>query len=151
MFSNNKIKLLEKGPKYNLHSNKKNWLITLALEAETAIMQLPIADRDYYRKQVADHIEELRNNSNPHNNTHPESITLKSIQAKLKINKAMTASADKGNSIVVLPIQQYEAKIHNFINKNNFQISTSNPTKTFQNQIKKTIYHSPILIPPDSK
>jgi hypothetical protein len=63
----------------------------------------------------------------------------------------MMALAGKGNSIVILPIQQYEAKIHDFIDKNNFQISTSNPTKTFQNQVRKTINHSPTLIPQDSK
>ena len=33
--------LLEKGLKYNLHSKKKNWLVNLALEAETAVTQLP--------------------------------------------------------------------------------------------------------------
>jgi hypothetical protein len=63
----------------------------------------------------------------------------------------MIAPADKGNSIVVLPIQNYDAKIQDFINKNNFQLSTSNPTKTFQNQIRKTINHSPNLIPSGSK
>jgi predicted DNA-binding ArsR family transcriptional regulator len=35
--TNNEIKLLEKGPKCNLHSQKKNWLTTLALEAQTTI------------------------------------------------------------------------------------------------------------------
>jgi len=28
-------------------------LVNLALETETAITQLPVADREYYRKQVA--------------------------------------------------------------------------------------------------
>jgi len=63
----------------------------------------------------------------------------------------MISSADKGNSILVLPTQHYEAKIQDFIDKNNFQISPSNPTKTFQNQIRKTINHSPTLIPSDLK
>lgn len=40
--------------------------------------------------------------------------------------------ADKGNSIVILPSQQYETKIKNFLNKNTFQTSTADPTKTFQ-------------------
>ena len=114
------FKLLEKGFKYNLHSQKKNWLTTLALEVETAITLLSITDRDYYRKQVADRIEKLHNNLDHHNNTHPETRTLKSIQTKLKHKDAMIASADKGNSIVILPKQQYEAKILDFIDKNNF-------------------------------
>jgi len=60
----------------------------------------------------------------------------------------MIASADKGNSLVVLPIHQYESKIQDFIETNNFQSSTSDPTKTFQSQVRKTVNHSPNLIPP---
>lgn len=82
-FTNSEIKLLDKGPKYNLHRQKKNWLTTLTLEVETAITHLLIADREYYRKQVADRIEILHNNSNP-KKTHPEARILKSIQTKLK-------------------------------------------------------------------
>ena len=60
-------------------------------------------------------------------------------------------SADKANSLVILPTQQYHTKIQNFIDKNNFQTSTTNPTKTFQNQIRKTINSSTKLINPDSR
>jgi len=41
-FSNNETTLLEKGLKYNLHTKKKNWLVNLALEAETAITKLSV-------------------------------------------------------------------------------------------------------------
>jgi hypothetical protein len=40
-FSDSETALLQKGPKYNLHFKKKNWLRNLALEAEMAITQLP--------------------------------------------------------------------------------------------------------------
>ena len=150
-FTRSETKLLEKGPKYNLHSRKKNWLTTLALEAETAITRLPPTERDYYRKQAAARIERLHNETNTLKNKHPETNTLKSIQSKLQKHDAMIASADKGNSLVILPIQQYEAKVQDFIDNNNFQTSPSNPTKTFQNQVRKTINQSPTLIPPNSK
>jgi hypothetical protein len=57
IFMNNEINLLEKGPKYNLHSHKNNWLITAALEAETAITFPPTSDCDCYRQQVTNSIE----------------------------------------------------------------------------------------------
>jgi hypothetical protein len=76
---------------------------------------------------------------------------MKSIQTKLKENDTMITTADKGNSLVIIQTQQYNAKIQDFIDKNNFQSSTTNPTKSFQNQIRKTIYHSTTLIPRDSK
>jgi len=34
--------------------------------------------------------------------------------------------------MVILPIQQYEFKIHNFLQENNFETSTTDPTETFQ-------------------
>jgi len=40
-FSASETTILEKGPKYNIHRKPKNWLQTLALEAETAITHLP--------------------------------------------------------------------------------------------------------------
>jgi len=62
----------------------------------------------------------------------------------------MLSVADKGNSIVILPIQQYETMIENFLHENNFQTSTIDHTKIFQTQIRKTNY-SKKLIPQESK
>lgn len=88
---------------------------------------------------------------NSQNTTCTETRTVNSIQTKLKHNETMTTTADKSNSIVILPTQQYDTKIQNFLDKNNFQTSTSNPTKTFQNQIRKTVNHSTTLTPQESK
>ena len=93
----------------------------------------------------------LQNKANPQRNNHREYITLQSIQTKLRENNVMVTPADKGNSVIVLPTQQYNTKIQNFIDKNNFQTSTVNPTKTFQNQIKKTVNSSTTLIMQDFK
>ena len=40
------MELLQKGLKCNIHAKKKKWIQTLALEAETAVTQLPNNDRD---------------------------------------------------------------------------------------------------------
>ena len=82
LFSKNELNLLEKGPKYNIHSHKRNWLTTLALEAETSITHLPSTDCDYFRKQVAIRIEERHNKPNSHKNTHPELRNLRSFKIK---------------------------------------------------------------------
>jgi hypothetical protein len=74
-----------------------------------------------------------------------------SIQTKLKENDAMITTADKGNSLVILQTEHYNAKIEDFTDKNNFQTSMTDPTKRFQNQIRKTINHSTTVIPRDSK
>jgi hypothetical protein len=81
--SNSEMNLLQKGMKYNIHAKKKDWIQTLALEAETAITQLPASDRDVYRKLVAERITTLQK-QNPTHRTHPEAKVIKSLQRKLK-------------------------------------------------------------------
>ena len=43
-FTDHEMTLLEKGPKYNLHYKKRNWIQNLALEAETAKKNNPTQD-----------------------------------------------------------------------------------------------------------
>jgi len=99
---------------------------------------------------VADRIEKLQRRHNS-NTTHPEAKLIKTIRTKLQQNNAMIAHADKGNSIVILPTQQYETKIQNFLRSNNFHTATTDPTKNFQAQIRKTIKESKTLIPNDTR
>jgi len=63
----------------------------------------------------------------------------------------MITRADKSSSLVVLPIQQYESEIQNFLHKNNFHTVPTDPTNEFQVQIRKTVKQSKTLIPRDSK
>jgi len=53
--------------------------------------------------------------------------------------------------MVILPTLQYESKIQNFIDNNNFTKITYDPTNIFQNQIRKTVKDIISLIPKDSK
>jgi hypothetical protein len=77
----------------------------LALEAEISIAHLPPSDREVYRKLTAERINTLQINNPPHtHNIHPEAKTIKSIKTKLKENEAMLAHTDKGNSLMILLI-----------------------------------------------
>jgi len=106
----------KKNPKYNIHAKEGNWIQNLGLETETAIAQLPTNEGDAYRKIVADRILTLHeNNSNPTHDTRPEARLINSIKSKLRKNKAMIARADKGNSVVILPTQQYHSRIRDFL------------------------------------
>ena len=58
-FSNDELTLLNKGLKYNLNHKHKNWIRTLALEAETAITKLPIFEQGCIRYQAAYNIKHL--------------------------------------------------------------------------------------------
>jgi hypothetical protein len=142
--------LLQKGLKYNVHANKKNWIQTLALEAETAVTQLPPNDRDVYRKLIAVGIENLQK-QNPAHNTHPEEKIIRSIQRKLKEYDAKVTRADKRNTLVILPTHQYETKLQDFIKNNEFHTKANNPTKTFKTQIRSINKQSPNLIDKDHR
>jgi hypothetical protein len=151
-FTNKEITLLEKGLKYNLHNKKRNWLSTLVLEAEMAINSLPHTEREYFRNKVAENLQQLKQHDKNVNRTaRSEHNTIKHIITKIQNNKATVTSADKGNTIVILPMQQYQLKIHNFITNNNFQIAKTNPTKTYQHQVRKTINNSTRLIKPEHR
>jgi hypothetical protein len=139
-FSDNEMSLLQKGPKYNLHAKGRNWIQNLALEAETAITQLPTNERESYRRIVADRIHTLQDNNATHTQkNHHETRLINSINKKLQENDAMIAGADKGNSIVVLRKEHYEDKIQDFLHSYSFNSTTSDPTNTFQSNVKNAI------------
>jgi hypothetical protein len=64
------MSLLKKGPKYNLHSKRHNWLENLALEAETAVSKLLASHRDVYRKLIAERITTLKQNNKQQTTPH---------------------------------------------------------------------------------
>ena len=150
-FSEPEMSILQKGPKYNLHSKPENWLQTLALEAETAITHLPPSHREVYRMLTAERISTLQENNRPPH-AHiilRESNIIQNIKMKLNDNNAMITWADKGNSLVILPTEHYKNKVEQFIQSNNFLTSKTNPTESFQTQVRRVINNSKALIPPD--
>jgi len=151
-FSNTEMSLLQKAPKYNIHAKERNWIQNLGLETETAITQLPTNEREAYRKIVADRIYTLQqNNSNSTHDTHPEARLINSIKSKLRKIKAMITRADKGNSVVILPTQQYHSNLQDFLHGNKFITTTRDPTNSSQAEIKNTIKQSRTLIPSDNR
>jgi len=72
---------------------------------------------------------------------------LKLIKTKHSNNNAMIAKADKGSSIVILTIQDYDNKITNIVTQNHFLTINMNLTISFQNTTRKITNSSKILIP----
>jgi len=63
----------------------------------------------------------------------------------------MIVQTDKSNSLMILPVKQYDSKIRNFMGANNFQTTERDPTKTFQSQVRKVVTDSKTLIPQEIK
>jgi len=127
-------------------------MVFISKEAEIAIAHFSPSEREVYRKLTAERINTLQLNNPQHtHNTHPEAKTIKSIKTKLKDNEAMIAHTNKGNSLMILPIKQYDSKITVFLRANNFQTTERDPTKTFQFQVRRVVTDSKTLIPQEIK
>jgi hypothetical protein len=147
-FSNDELAFLNKGLKYNLNYKHKNWIETLALEAETATSYLPHTEQEYLRYQISHNVKLLYKHYSSHKydtyNTNKERQTLYKIKNKLRSNKAIITKADKGNTIVITYQQEYHNKIKDFIIDNNL-ITINDPTKNFQKKIKKVLNECQIV------
>jgi hypothetical protein len=53
---------------------------------------------------------------------------IKKIKQKLNKNSLMISKSDKGKTIVILPLETYKTKIHDFIQNNQFINLHNNPT-----------------------
>jgi hypothetical protein len=85
--TNEEMQLLSKGLKYNLHYKHKKWIKTLALEAETAIMQLAATEQNYYRHAIAKQLKNINQKSNIINKRNiVECKTISNIKKKIAVN-----------------------------------------------------------------
>jgi len=58
----------------------------------------------------------------------------------------MVAKADKGKTCVIIYTDEYNKKVHNFLNENNFQKLQKDPTNKYQKLITKTLQHSDLIV-----
>lgn len=54
-------------------------------------------------------------------------------------NNVIITKADKGNTLVLLPQQEYINKIHEFIDSNNIETLADDPTKRYVRILNETI------------
>jgi pyruvate carboxylase len=152
VLSNDELSLLNKGLRYNLRYKRRNWLHTLAFEADAAITYLPTSEQEGMHYLVAQQIQLLyrRQTREPTRNTlhakHEKHI-LNSIRSKLKNNKAIITKVDKGSSIVIIYAHDHHTKIMQFISDNKYDTLPHDPTNKFQRTLRATVNNSETLIP----
>ena len=154
-FTDEEISMLNEGLKYNLGHKQKNWIQNLSLEAECAITLLRQEEQEYMRHRVAKQKDKIYTQLPTLSTYTPkqarESRTVRSIKEKLCTNKAILTNADKGNSIVILYLNNYEEKVSDFIHKNGALETKNNTTVKFQKELKHTLKHCKILVNPEEK
>jgi transposase-like protein len=152
-FTNDELTLLNKGLKYNLPYRPKNWIQNLAIETETAISQLPVPEQDYTRALTAYNLKRLYTSHHTSNSTQhsTEYHTLKNIRTKLRRHNATVLKANQSNSVVILYLTDYFAKIQTFITENQFLTLHKDPTNSFQKQVKTAIKLCKSILLPHSE
>jgi mRNA-degrading endonuclease RelE of RelBE toxin-antitoxin system len=138
--SDEEFMLLNKGLKYNLNQKRKHWLSNLASEAKAAITLLPAYEQEHIRYHVAYKLQKLHKQHNDRHTvfdktTKNEIRTVNQIKKKLIENKAMITKAGKGNSVIILYIDDYNNKVDKFIS-NNFTLSNLDITNKLQRDIR---------------
>jgi hypothetical protein len=86
-----------------------------------------------------------------HQTRHTRKETLEQIKEKLTANNATITKADKGHSIVIIPIDLYQVNIQNVLQTNDFQHIEKDLTTKFQKDIRITIQDSPQTVPKEQK
>lgn len=64
---------------------------------------------------------------------------IRNIKDKMNDNNVIITKADKGNTLVLLPQQEYINKIHEFIDSNNIETLADDPTKRYVRILNETI------------
>ena len=73
------------------------------------------------------------------------------VKEKLTKEKAMITKADKGNSIVILYMDDYNRKVANFISNNSFTLTTRDITNKLQREVKTAIEACREVIPREDR
>jgi len=129
--------------------------ITIALEAETAIMMLPTYKQEHVTHQVAHNLQRLYKQYNKKRTViditnKKENKTINHMKKKLTEEKAMITKADKDKSIIILCVDDYNRKIDTFISNNSFMQSTNGITIKLR-VIRTAINEWRDIIPKDEK
>jgi hypothetical protein len=154
-FTKDEMSLLNKGLKYNLHHKQKQWIQTLAIEADSAINLLNPYEQAHMRQAVSQKLHRLINKEKTqiekrtNHKTRQESIEKKiitNLKKKIKEHNLIVTKADKGNTLVIIEQNEYHQKIKDFITQNNFTKVPNNHTNKQQKAIKAAINECKITI-----
>jgi hypothetical protein len=141
------MELLNTGMQHSIEKPIEQYWNDLIIETEQAIRKLETKAQDAYRIMATKKLVQMRHSSNQ-NNIYAKRQThiLRNIKNKLNKGNAMITRADKGKTIVIIDMDEYNKKNLDFINNNNFKALNSNPTDKFQKIIKENLKQCKMII-----
>lgn len=144
-FNEDEINILNKGLKHNFKTGSLNKnLLTELINAESAIKSVKNEQNEIVLRSIIDKKVERINHQQMkykkvYNNNKNEIRLLNNIKHKLNAHKSLITKADKGQSIVIMEINNYVDKVNSFLKDNNINILNKDPTAQFNTQLKSAL------------
>lgn len=147
--------LLSKGFKFGLELPKdvpKKHLINQAIAIEEAVSikfsNSETLNHIKLQQEIAQSLLKIQKNPNfIGNDVIPTNhITARNIKKKMLDNNVIAIKADKGNTCVLMNQIDYENKITEFLDNDNFKQITSDPTNKIQSSLKKQLKKSTSIL-----
>jgi hypothetical protein len=147
-FTNEEITLLNKGLQHSIEKPVGKYWDNLIIETEQAIRKLDIRMQAPFRMLANKKLKQISATSSEHNTAAKrQSYILKSITSKLKEENATIVKADKGKTSVIIYTEDYNRKVYDFLDNNNFQKLPKDPTTKYQKHITTNIKNCDLIIP----
>lgn len=148
-FTNNELKLLNKGLKHNIapklnQYNIKELIVNTKIACATA--KLKQNEQNAIAHKANNIIMKNIDQNKMYNSFNIEQRTLHDINKKLSTNSALVVRSDKGNTAVVLYEADYVNKTYEFFSTNNIKEIEYDPTPKFQDKIKKLLKNCNFLL-----
>jgi hypothetical protein len=136
--------LLSKGLSYNLPRFNNNYLVHEVVNAEATIRMLSDTNtQNEARTIINNKLNRLLKFNNINQRLKDKYSSdyrhIRNIKDKMNDNNVIITKADKGNTVVLLPHQEYINKIHEFIVSNKIETLAEDPTKRYVKILNETI------------
>ena len=146
LLTTGQLNLLNKGPQYAMETNLNTNINGIIAETENAIKHMDQKWQNMYRMQTTKIIKRIQE-EHKQNPLHKQQYSeMKSLRNKLKQNNIVVMKADKSKTLVLIDKQQGIQKVEDFLETNNITKIQTDPTTSFQKQVKYTLKNSPLII-----
>jgi len=141
------MQLLKYGLNYSIERSISSYIANLTAETERAIRFLDVKMQNTYRNMASNKLKQIINSKGQNNILQKRQLqVMKELNKKLATENAINTQTKKGETIVIINSNEYSEKLHSFLNANNFNILTKDPTEKFHNLIHKTMQESNLII-----
>jgi hypothetical protein len=139
-FTNEEMALLNKGLQYSIEKPIEKYWTDLVMKTEQAIRNLNVKMQAPFRILATKKLKQINASAKR------LSYILKTITSKLKNENAIVVKADKGKTSVIIYTDDYNKKVHDFLDNNNFQKLQKDPTNKYQKLITTNLQHCDLII-----